>query len=58
MVKVFEQSYQRAAELYELAASQGYATAQYNLGNMYKEGRGVDQSYEIAAGYDKAAGRK
>ena len=32
-----EQSYQQARELYELAASQGNATAQYNLGDMYPE---------------------
>ena len=43
-----EQSYQRAAELYELAANQGHASAQYNLGCLYQNGQGVDQSYERA----------
>ena len=50
-----EQSYQRAAELYDLAANQGYTTAQYNLGIMYEQGLGVDQSYERAAEYYEAA---
>ena len=53
-----EQSYQRAAELYELAANQGEFHAQYNLGNMYHEGRGVDQNYERAAEYYEAAARQ
>ena len=39
-----DQSYQRAAELYELSASQGNATAQYNLAVMYRDGQGVNQS--------------
>ena len=53
-----EQSYQQAAELYELAARQGEATAQYNLGVMYANGQGVDQSYERAAEYYEAAARQ
>ena len=31
-------------ELYTLAADQGYADAQYNLGNMYVRGEGIEQS--------------
>ena len=31
----------RACELYKLAADQGHHTAQYNVGYMYKIGRGV-----------------
>ena len=50
-----EQSYQRARELYELAASQGFAEVQYSLGLMYREGHGVDQSHERAVEYYKAA---
>jgi len=53
-----DQSYQRAAELRELAARQGHATAQYNLGVMYANGLGVDQSYERAAEYYEAAARQ
>ena len=53
-----EQSYQRARELYEMSASQGFANAQYNLGVMYHEGLGVDQSYERAAEYYEAAARQ
>ena len=41
-----DQSYERAAEYYEAAARQGHADAQYNLGQMYRKGQGVDQSYE------------
>ena len=33
---------------YRLAADQGVATAQYNLGSMYYNGRGVLQDYEEA----------
>jgi TPR repeat protein len=30
---------------YRLAAAQGYADAQYDLGTMYKDGQGVPQNY-------------
>ena len=51
-----DQSYQQAKELYELAASQGCASAQFNLGNMYRrKGQGVDQNYERAVEYYEAA---
>ena len=53
-----DQSFQQAAELYELAANQGDATAQYALGVMYLNGEGVDQSYERAAEYFEAAARQ
>ena len=33
---------------YRLAAKQGYAPAQYNLGIMYDKGEGVPQNYEEA----------
>ena len=61
-----DQSYQRAKELYELAAKPrgpesdpgpGYAMAQYNLGIMYENGLGLDQSYETASEYYEAAAR-
>ena len=43
--------------MYELAAEQGLASAQYNLGRMYEKGQGVTQTittklyemYELAA---------
>jgi TPR repeat protein len=35
--------------------TQGDAHAQYNLGNMYREGQGVNQSYERAIEYYEAA---
>ena len=53
-----DQSYQRAKELYDLAANQGHATAQSCLGDMYHEGEGVDQNYERAAEYYEAAARQ
>jgi TPR repeat protein len=43
------QSHERAAELYQQAASKGLADAQYNLGLLYYNGLGVPQSYEQAA---------
>ena len=52
-----DQSYQRARELYELSASQGYASAQDKLGLMYRDGQGVDQSDERAKEYYEAAAR-
>ena len=35
------QDYNKAFEMYELAAKQGLASAQYNLGRMYYYGKGV-----------------
>jgi TPR repeat protein len=37
------QDYAEAVRWYRKAADQGYAKAQYNLGNMYWYGRGVPQ---------------
>ena len=53
-----DQSYQRARELFELAATQGNVTAQYNLGVIYANGLGVDQSNERAVEYYEAAARQ
>ena len=39
---------QRAAELYQTSAAQGYAEAQYNLALCYKHGDGVEQSMQRA----------
>ena len=52
-----DQSYQQAAELFELAA-QGHACAQYALGIMYDEGHGVDQSDERAREYYEAVAKQ
>jgi TPR repeat protein len=46
--KGVKQSYEMAKKLYELAAQQGDATAQYILGFMYYKGQGVTQSYTKA----------
>jgi TPR repeat protein len=51
-----EQSYSKAAKWYRLAAEQGDADAQYNLGVCYDNGHGVEQSYtEAVKWYKKAA---
>ena len=48
--------YDKATDYYKLAAEQGHDVAQYNLGNMYENGKGVEQSYAKAAEwYCKAA---
>ena len=58
------QDYKAAVRWYRLAAEQGHAGAQVNLGGMYKTGKGVTKDYvhaytwySIAAanGYDDAA---
>jgi hypothetical protein len=38
-------------EYFTMAAEQGHAVAQCNLGNMFKNGQGVEQSYEKAVEY-------
>lgn len=43
-----EQNYQKAVQLYELAANAGHAWAQYSLGFCYCYGLGVTQNYELA----------
>ena len=40
---------------YELAAAQGHALAQYNLGLMYEHGNGVAQDYEKVRHYYELA---
>ncbi len=47
--------YQRAYRLYCLAATQGDAKAQYSLGWMYINGRGVPQDDSLAAGWLRLA---
>jgi hypothetical protein len=42
------QDYAEAARFYGLAAAQGHADAQHNLGNMFFLGRGVAQDYAEA----------
>jgi TPR repeat protein len=42
------QDYKTAVKWYNLAADQGYADAQNNLGVMYFEGHGVSQDYVTA----------
>ena len=46
----------QAVQWYRKAAEQGYAQAQFNLGNMYVDGRGARQDYAQAVHwYRKAA---
>ena len=42
------QDYKEAVRLYRLAAEQGFAPAQYNLGAIYFEGLGVPQDHKEA----------
>ena len=50
------QSYKAALEWYQMAADQGHADAQFNLGVMYDQGQGVVRSYKAAlVWYRKAA---
>ena len=53
-----EQSYQRAAELLEIAASKGSACAQNLLGNMYHKGQGVAQSDKRSNEYIETAAKQ
>ncbi len=55
------QDYAEAVRLYRLAAAQGYADAQVNLGYMFEKGRGVAQDraeairwYRLAAAQENA----
>jgi TPR repeat protein len=51
-----ENSYKEVIKQYRKDAEQGDVQAQFNLGRMYKEGRGVEQDYEEAVKwYRKAA---
>ncbi len=43
--------YKQAVKYYKLSADQGDASAQFNLGNMYNNGRGVVQDYKEAVKY-------
>lgn len=49
------QNYKEAAKWYRLAAEQGDAKAQYDLGFMYHKGQGVPQNYKEAAKWFRLA---
>ena len=50
------ENYTEAFKCFQKAAEQGYAPAQYNLGNMYDSGQGVKQDYfKAVEWYQKAA---
>jgi TPR repeat protein len=53
-----KQSYARAITLYCSAARRGYGPAQYHLGWLYANGRGVDQNEELAAAWFHQAAQK
>lgn len=50
-----ERKYEKAVEWYKKAAEQENAYGQCNLGIMYEEGKGVEQSYEKAGEWYKKA---
>lgn len=53
------QDYDKAFELYEKAAQQGNAEAQYNLGVMYYSGESINQDYmQARKWFEKAASQK
>ncbi len=47
-----------AARLYNLSATQGNKIAQYNLGNMFEEGRGVKKDMALAQRWWAAAAQQ
>ena len=49
------QNYAEAVKWYRLAAEQGYASAQNNLGVMYNDGRGVPQNGVMAYVWESLA---
>ena len=49
------QDYAEAVKWFRLAADQGNATAQYNLGLMYDKGQGVPQNYAEAVKWYRLA---
>ena len=55
MARGVPQDYAEAVKWYRLAADQGYASAQSNLGIMYDEGRGVPQDYAEAVKWYRLA---
>ena len=55
VVKEREGMYQEARYFYNLAAIMGVKCAVTNIGNMYEQGHGVNQSYELAAMFYKRA---
>ena len=52
------QDYKEAVKLYRLAAEQGFAPAQYNLGAMYFEGLGVPQDHKEAVKWFRLAAKQ
>ena len=48
-------NYAEAAKWYQLAASEGYADAQFNLGVMYEEGQAMAQNYAEAVRWYRLA---
>ena len=50
-----EQDYVQAANWYKIAADQGHAKAQHNLGLMYEQGQGVSRDTALAAKYYRMA---
>ena len=51
----FRLDYIKAVKYYKLAADQGHAEAQYNLGRCYEKGEGVSKDYKEAEKYYKLA---
>lgn len=56
--KGIPQDYTEAAKWYQLAAQQGVAPAQFNLGNMYRKGQGVPKDYAEAVKWYRLAAQQ
>ena len=52
------QDYEAAVKWYTLAAKQGLADAQYNLGLMYENGRGAPQDHKAAVKWYRLAAER
>ena len=55
-VEAFEAGdYEAASRQFALLAADGHASAQFNLGNMYRQGQGVERDAGLAAKWFRAA---
>ena len=52
------QSYAEALKWYRLAAQQGFANAQFNLGLMFGKGQGVPENYAEALKWFRLAAKQ
>lgn len=51
LYKHYKKNYKKAVKWYKFGADQGYRISQFNLGEMYFWGYGVDKDYKVAHGW-------